>query len=238
MDRYLVFTLEAPMASFGDLAGHENRGSRSWPARSAILGLVSAAFGIRRDDKAGLKTLDSLKTAVSVIHTGPHFSDFHTVQSIGSRNRYYPDTRREALSQTANVHTSITYRDYVGDSAFGVALWSDDPSITLEAVRDALLTPCFTLYLGRKSCPLSFPLSPKIIEAENPAEALHHADIPFWYAADGKTDSSGKGTAYYSDRYPSLPYQRIETRQDVPLDRQLWHFTIRDVFAGSMKKGE
>ena len=47
MVEHLVFTLCATLAANGDLAGHERRGTLTWPGRSAILGLLAAARGIR-----------------------------------------------------------------------------------------------------------------------------------------------------------------------------------------------
>ena len=53
LSSFTVFSLVAPMGSFGGPAGHERRGSNSWPGRSAVLGLIGAALGVRRTDKEG-----------------------------------------------------------------------------------------------------------------------------------------------------------------------------------------
>ena len=82
MAEFVVFTLAAPMGAFGDLAGHERRNSGAWPARSAVLGLVGAALGVRRDDAPGQQALAGWRVAISVLSRGTAFRDFQTVQTV------------------------------------------------------------------------------------------------------------------------------------------------------------
>ena len=122
MNDFLVFTLTAPMGAFGDLAGHERRGSALWPGRSAILGLLGAAQGIRRTDKEGHEKLDQWRMAVSVLAAGNSLRDYHTVQTVPQKVKR-PNSRREALAEIGRkVNTIITQRDYRTDVCFGVAL--------------------------------------------------------------------------------------------------------------------
>ena len=97
MTEYLVFTLAAPIGSFGGLAGHEWRGSNNWPKRSGILGLLGAALGIERYDAEGQRTLRQWKVAVSVLLESVPLQDFHTVQTVPNAKVKRPDTRRQAL---------------------------------------------------------------------------------------------------------------------------------------------
>ena len=176
MADFVIFTLAAPMGAFADLAGHERRHSGTWPARSAVLGLVGAALGVRRDEADRLRSLSRWRTAVSVLSRGVVFRDFHTVQTVPTARIKRPATRREALTALGSKDNPlITWRDYCSDCAFGVALWGGEGA---EEVRKALVRPRFTLYLGRKSCPLSAPAAPKVIQATNAVEALAHVDIP------------------------------------------------------------
>ena len=55
--RFLLFTLYAPMGSFGEIAVGERRMSWARPGRSAILGLVAAAQGVDRADEATMVKL-------------------------------------------------------------------------------------------------------------------------------------------------------------------------------------
>lgn len=218
MTEYLVFALTAPMGSFGGLAGHERRGSGSWPGRSAILGLLGAAQGVRRDDATGQGALRRWKVAVSVLSDGVPLRDFHTVQTVPSANIKRPDTRRQALSALRSKDNPvITRRDYRCDCAFGVALWD---GADLEAARVALERPVFTPYLGRKSCPLAAPMAPRIVEAADVVGALEQAVLPPWL-------SGRRPLTIASDT--AIEGAMQETLWDEPLDRAGWHFGPRTV---------
>ena len=58
MTEFLLLTLYAPLASWGDIAVGEVRGSWDRPSRSAVLGLVAAALGVDRADQAAHDALD------------------------------------------------------------------------------------------------------------------------------------------------------------------------------------
>ena len=80
-NKFLIMTLIAPMASFGELSGHERRPSRERPGKAAIMGLIGAALGIRRDDKAGQDALAfGYDVAVRVEAPGTVMPDFHTAR--------------------------------------------------------------------------------------------------------------------------------------------------------------
>src|SRR5690606_6011040 len=101
--------------------------------------------------------------------------DYHTVQTIPTAAAKRPDSRPAALRTAGrNVNTTITYRDYRVGVLYGVALW-DGP---LEDLASALRRPVFTLYLGRKSCPLSAPPDPQVVEANDALAALRHTSRP------------------------------------------------------------
>ena len=51
----------------------------------------------------------------------------------------------------------ITYRHYLSDAIFLAGLESDDKAF-LESIAGALKTPAYPLFLGRRSCPPTFPL--------------------------------------------------------------------------------
>lgn len=225
MTEYLVFTLAAPMGSFGGLAGHERRGSDSWPKRSAILGLLGAALGIERRDTARQEALRKWKVSVSVLSESVPLQDFHTVQTVPSARIKRPDTRRQALNKLIKKDNPvITWRDYRCDCAFGVAL-RDGPE--MEVAHSALECPVFTPYLGRKSCPLSAPMAPHRVQAANVAEALNQAVLPPYL-------NSMRPLLIASDE--ALPNARQETLWDEPLDREGWHFGPRVVYIYSPER--
>ena len=219
MRDYLVFALVAPMGSFGDLAGHEMRGSDFWPGRSALLGLVGGALGVRRDDESGQATLAAWKTAVSVLSVGSVWQDFHTVQTVPSARIKRPGTRREALAALQRTDNGvITRRDYCSDCVFGVAMWGGD----IPSLESALKQPAFAPYLGRKSCPLSAPMGPKTVAAEASVYALEQITLPPFLSLE-----PDRPKLIVSDE--EMPRGWTETRWDEPLDRGAWHFGQRRV---------
>lgn len=218
MPEHLIFTLTATLGSAGELAGHERRPSLGWPGRSAILGLVAAALGIRRDDAAGLEALEALSVAVAVFDAGTPLRDYHTVQTIPSAKARRPDSRPAALSTAGRaVNTTITLRDYRQTPLYGVALTGPD----LAGVAKALERPVFTLYLGRKACPLSAPLCPCLVEAEGSAQALQHVKLPPWCR-------SAVAEILVTDPEDGQE-GRLEWRNDRATDRSAWHFAARRV---------
>ncbi|EPX84372.1 CRISPR-associated protein, Cas5e family [Rubellimicrobium thermophilum DSM 16684] len=219
MPEHLIFTLSAAFAGFGDVAGHERRGSWTWPGRSAVLGLLAAAQGIRRD--GDFAALDALRLAVAVFDTGAALRDYHTVQTVPSAVIKRPQSRPAALRRAGkNANTTISHRDYRAGVLYGVAVAGPG----LPALAAALEAPAFHLYLGRKACPLNAPLAPRIVAAETPEAALCHLRLPPW--AEGLTAQ----TLYADDG----PAERVETRHDAPLDRRLWHFAPRAVAVRSV----
>lgn len=216
MAEHLVFQLTAALGAMGELAGHERRGSLTWPGRSALIGLMGAAMGIRRD--GDFAALDTLSMAVAVFSAGGALRDYHTVETVPTAAVKRPQSRPAALAEAGRqkTNTTITLRDYRTGPLYGVAVWGG----ALEPVRAALLRPVFTLYLGRKSCPLAAPLAPEIVDAASPEEAIAALRLPEWRrdrtAAVMITDGHSEAA-------------RRETRHDIASDRRLWHFAPREV---------
>ena len=227
MAEYLVLALVAPMGSFGGLAGHERRGSNaSWPGRSAILGLIGAAMGVRRDDAQGQARLRGWRTAVSVLSESRPLQDFHTVQTVPSARIKCPATRRDALSALKpDDNPVITRRDYRTDCAFGVALWGGEG---MDDVQAALNAPHFVPYMGRKSCPLAAPMAPEPVTADDVAQALAQVTLPPFL--------DGTRPLFIASDDP-LDGSLVETLWDDPLDRTAWHFGPRSVHVATPEGG-
>jgi CRISPR system Cascade subunit CasD len=215
MPEHLVFTLTAAIGAMGGLAGHERRGSWTWPGRSAILGLLAAALGIRRD--GDFSALAALRIAVAIFDEGQPLRDYHTVETIPTAKLRAPQSRPQALRDASETNTTITLRDYRCDPLFGVAVTGGD----LPALAGALASPVFGLYLGRKSCPLSAPVRPLIVAADTVEQALAHLHLPPW--------RRGRVATLLACDGPAHPGDRVELRHDEPLDRRAWHFAARPV---------
>jgi CRISPR system Cascade subunit CasD len=217
MDDFLVFTLSAQVASMGDQPGNQFRGSLHWPGKSAILGMIAAARGIDREDTEGQNDVCRHNVAVGIHNAGDLFTDFHTVQTVPGHLVKHPVTRPDALKLVGEkVTTSITRRQYRSGVLFSIAVWGGD----LEAACTALQRPATPLFLGRKSCTLSAPPAPRIVQSDGPVSALRHAFLP-----DERTDPL---LEVASDPHP-LVSGRIIHRNDDPQCRIKWHFRSRAV---------
>ena len=232
MRPHLVFSLAAPLAAFGDLAGHERRGGTTWPGRSAILGLIGAALGIERSDRDGQAALSAgYGVAVQTRAMGAPLRDYHTTQTVPTAKARRPATRAAALAAAGRaVNTVITIREYRTDVAFDAAVWPRESARwDLDELATALRRPVYTLWLGRKGCPLAAPLRPHVVQADDAIAAFRAADpgplddglglnrAPVSIAADldGVRDP------------PQGTYR--QRRWDEPGDRETWQFAAREV---------
>lgn len=212
MQPFLVFGLTASLGAMGELAGHERRGSLIWPGRSAIIGLMGAALGIERD--GDFSALDVLTIDVAIFDAGEPLRDFHTIETVPSAAVKKPNSRPEALRDACGrTNMAITHRDYRTSVLYGVSVQGEG----LNRIAAALREPRFTLYLGRKSCPLAAPTGACVVEAASSEDALGYLKVPLW-------------------RNPPVQAHTLvcddpegEVVSDVPLDRTRWHFSSRRV---------
>lgn len=237
MTEYLVFRLYAPLASWGEAAVGETRPTATYPGKSALLGLIGAALGIRRDDDAGQKALrESLAVAVKQRSSGTLMRDYHTVQVPTTKAKVSYSTRKDELSAPrSDLNTILSARDYRCDGLWTVACWlTPDASWALAELQQALETPRFCLYLGRKACPPAAPLAPVIVACSTLKDALDNEFPPL----NGHNDAGEKalrlsGHALYAwegsvDRLDGsadgVEYNDI---WDMPLNRRRWQFGSR-----------
>lgn len=173
--KYLLFRLYGPLASWGEIAVGESRHSAVYPGKSALLGLIAAALGIRRDEEQRQAALASgYRFAVKVISTGHPLRDYHTAQAPDSVGKFVYRTRRDELVLgKERLGTILSSREYRCDAFSLVAVVAeDDAPYSLDEIREALMKPRFHLYLGRKSCPVAAPLNPLVRDAVGFGDAL------------------------------------------------------------------
>jgi len=228
MADYLVFHLYGPMAAWGDIAVGEYRPSFAHPSKSAIVGLLAAALGIRRDEEARQNSLaNACSFAVRVDAMGTLLRDYHTIQVPSSgtgRNRRTFHTRRAELAET-NLNTILSSRDYRCDTVYTVAITMRESSaFSVIELAEALRKPVFTLYLGRKSCPSAFPLFPQVISAATAKEALHKAPVPDDLKLLVQETTS---LFYWEGEQGGYEREQVITRRDEPLSRSRWQFSER-----------
>lgn len=211
MQPFLIFGLTAGLGAMGELAGHERRGALTFPGRAAVIGLMGAALGIRRD--GDFSALEALEITIGLHDSGAPLRDYHTIETVPSAAVKSPNSRPEALlAAQGRTNTTITLRDYRAGPLFSVAVAGQG----LDALADALNAPVFTLYLGRKSCPLAAPPGARLVQAERAEEALAQMILPPWRQ---------------KDRLQAVVVEDPagEVLHDQAVDRARWHFAPRRV---------
>ncbi|BDG10094.1 type I-E CRISPR-associated protein Cas5/CasD [Anaeromyxobacter paludicola] len=248
MPSFLCFRLHGPLASWGEIAVGERRPSAPHPSRSAVLGILAAALGVRRDDSDAWGSLDAgIGFASRTEAPGQLLVDFHTAQGPGekllradereARKRkapwHRPATRKEELAfARADLDTLLSSRQYRLDALWTVALWAKEGAAlpwSIDAMRDALRRPTFVPYLGRKSCPLDVPLEPQVVEAPDPVTAIASAgfgtdELLAMVIAGGR----GSATVQWEGAWPGLAPEQTVRRRDRVLSRSRWQFTERE----------
>lgn len=245
MSHFLVFQLQGPMAAWGEPAVGEFRGSADAPGTSAIVGLLGAALGVRRDDEVAHHALaKGYGFAVGVQDGGQLLRDFHTAQvSPRSAMKGRPhNTRRDELGVPRHdLSTMLSTRDYRQGGAWLVALQprSSTPPHPLSALQQALARPRFTLYLGRKACPPAAPLWPQVLDTESAhaafalylqrqREAHEQANLPRRFALP--TPSALRRMTFDAHIEAGVAATMRVTRKDRLLRRGAWQFGDRDDF--------
>lgn len=246
MTSFLLFTLHAPLASWGEIAVGEWRGSWDRPSRSAVLGLLGAALGLLRGDAGGHDALaEGYGVAVRNDAMGNPMQDYHTMQSVSvTELRRHPAQTRAGVLAIREKQTVLSRREYRDSVLFTVAIWAaaTAPRWSLEALADALRRPVFSLYAGRRSNPLGLPLRPAIVEAESLAGSFIQRDpLPPGTPVEFRRlrPRQGWGREVAHDQCTGFssglvePFRR-HVRRDSPVDRLGWLFEERVMHVGML----
>ncbi|AWX99889.1 type I-E CRISPR-associated protein Cas5/CasD [Marinomonas primoryensis] len=238
MKDYLVFRLYGPMASWGQPAVGGDRATAIAPTRSAVLGLLGAALGIKRDDAQQLDALhSSVQVATKQVTPTSLLRDYHTSQVPSRNNKYVYRTRKNELldEPKEKLNTILSTRDYRCDGIWIVAISLTKNSLFgLDQLKKALIKPVYVLSLGRKSCPLAAPLLPMLLTAVSLREAL---DYPFssiidsdkphldaiWLRPNTLSTYTWEGSV---DEFPGETALTTHPWDD-PINRDRWQFKQR-----------
>jgi CRISPR system Cascade subunit CasD len=142
-------------------------------------------------------------------------------------------SRADALSRTGDLGTAITRRSYrTGGRWLAGYRPSGAGTVTPEALAQAFDSPVYLLCLGRRSCPPSWPLSPRVVEADSAGPAFMayarlFGDLAWTHPADLAAED--RADAGLSNRI------RRVTRMDDPRDRPAWHFGPRGEWLTSLR---
>lgn len=238
--RCLVFRIYGPMASWGSTAVGGVRPSATLPTRSAVLGLMAAAFGICRMEDERLSALsNSFGIVVKAESEGTLLRDYHTAQ-VPSTDKKALWLHRKAELEYARttINTVLSTRDYRTDGHWVIGIEERlGATFSLEQLAEALKSPAFPLFLGRKSCPLAAPLDPRIVESTQMIDALNsdQRSISFKNRADASLYSH---FVIYQWDVENMGIAADESREDwdQPTSRTRWQFTKRLVHSVRMER--
>ncbi len=191
----LTIRASAPLQSYGNQATFNRRTTHHYPTKSAVIGLVAAALGLRRED-AAIQSLNQLKYALRIDQVGQTMTDFQIVET----NRPKKGARK------------ITYRDYLQDYVYMIALGSEDMDL-IRIISYALLHPKFQLYWGRRSNPPAGVLQVGMFKNTDPIAVLTHL-LPWqassWYQRKQKEATFEAELIADSSLLPQAPRTMIK----------------------------
>jgi CRISPR system Cascade subunit CasD len=235
---FLVFRLAAPMGAFGDIAVGERRATWDVPSKSGVLGLVAAGLGIDRSETAAHQALDAgLGFAVRQDQAGRPLRDYHTAQAPKARSGKRWRTRREELDAD-DLNTVLSERIYRLEPIATVVLWvKAETGPTLDAIEAALKRPSYTLYLGRKACPLGWPPRPRLVRESDVNAALVAYDalekesyVALWRFLPKRRGEDTRMVWIEADAGADPEADKVKERRqrrDGLMNRSLWQFTDR-----------
>ena len=137
----IVMKFSEPLQSWGTGSNFETRHTDFYPSKSAVIGMISAGFGYRRDDDIAIRRLNELSFGVRIDQRGSLLRDYHIAQKYKINGNF--------------ERTYVTNRYYIEDAVFIVAISHEDDSF-MEEIYKALEYPYFQHFMGRRSLPLGY----------------------------------------------------------------------------------
>ncbi|SDK52657.1 CRISPR-associated protein, Cas5e family [Glycomyces sambucus] len=145
----IIMRLAGPLQAWGERSSFTVRDTATFPTRSGVLGMAAAAEGIGRDQYPS--GYEDLELAIRIDRPGARTVDFHT-----TGGGYPPEGTAATAGGEHKNAAVLSYRHYLTDAAFTVAITGPAPVIT--RITSALDHPHWAPYLGRRSCPPDEPL--------------------------------------------------------------------------------
>ncbi|GEE03855.1 type I-E CRISPR-associated protein Cas5/CasD [Gordonia spumicola] len=202
----LLLGLAGPQQAWGDSSRFTQRQTRPEPTKSGVLGLLASAMGRRRTDP--IEDLASLSFGVRTDQPGRLERDFQT-----------------EIDWRTNKSRQLTHRYYLADARFVAAVHGPDD--LLEGVVEALSSPTFPLYLGRRAFPPAGPIRGRLVDG-SVLQALTSAD---WTASEHHRRAQGARVRLPIVRDADEGEAAAETIRDHPISYDPAHrrYEWRDV---------
>ncbi|MDI6705225.1 MAG: type I-E CRISPR-associated protein Cas5/CasD [Bacillota bacterium] len=233
MAELLFLRLEGILQSWGERARWDTRDTASVPTKSGVIGLLTCAMGIPREDVRLLQLEKVLRMGVRVDFPGLWIEDYHTVKG------YIQNAEGNVKKEE---ETKITPRRYLQDASFLVVMQGDKNII--RQCGEALRRPVWQMFLGRKCC---VPTSPILEGLNSKFESIEEAMV-FWPISEKAAmlwESSGdykKESTYLSgelersgtNEHEGLKLLKAHERRDVALGNPARHYLTREVWTFSV----
>jgi CRISPR system Cascade subunit CasD len=187
----LVLRFDAPLMSFGGVAIDQHRGTRDYPGRSMITGLLGNALRYDHRQTRALQALqDRIEYAVREDRRGELLRDYQTVDlsqdfmQEGWTTRGVVQGRAGAKATREGTH--IRLRDYLADAIYTVALTLDPAHADPDTgeVEAALRRPARPVFIGRKCCLPATPIFLSRVQTESLRAAL--SEVPLSPRAESR----------------------------------------------------
>jgi CRISPR system Cascade subunit CasD len=154
MANTLFLRLEGPLQGWGERAQWSVRDTATEPTKSGVVGLLACALGWNSDDD--LRRLSQqIRLGVRCDRPGVPLVDYHTAGG-GYKTAQLLTAEGKPKLSSGRPHTEQTWRHYLCDASFVIAVQADDAALIAQ-LADAIQSPHWLIYLGRKSCPPSRP---------------------------------------------------------------------------------
>lgn len=177
--RWLLLRFKAPLASFGDITIDSQGKTRSFPAKSMLVGLFANALGWTRSmslEHQSLQDRIEFGAMYEENNEAHRLTDYQTAKLEKDDKSW--STRGMPVGRFGGAKTyegsHQRWRDYLTDinQVCVVRLNPENHCPTMEDLASALEFPARPLFLGRKSCLPSTPIFCGWIEAQNITDAL------------------------------------------------------------------
>lgn len=178
----ILLKFAGPLQSWGTSSHFETRHTDFYPSKSAVIGMIAASLGYRRNENEKIRKLNELDFAVRVDQQGNLLRDWHNAKS---------DKRKDPYT---------TNRYYLEDAVFVVAI-SHQNYAFIQMIEDGLRSPYFQPFMGRRACPLPVDF---IVQVTNDSalDSLKQLDwqAATWYMKRQSTDDR-ISLEIYTDSY-------------------------------------
>lgn len=186
--RFLRINLSGPMQAWGGHTFENMRPVEMFPTRSGLSGFLACALGIPRERSHEIAKVDA-----SYIYAVREVFPQNVQPNAGSDVKLVDyHIVRNVRNISGGTKNEITHREYLVGSSFTVFLSCLDGSeYSIEDFGNALKHPGFTLYLGRKCCPLTQPPFGGYFEG-NSVEEMFKRHAPHGGIIYSEFDAPGK----------------------------------------------